>query len=420
MRKTALFVLLVLVAAFFGQCERNFGPLSGGSGEQPSPLQKQIVQSGNRFTFRLLQQLNSRLPGQNLFFSPLSISFALGMTLNGAADSTLAGMQKTLGLEGLSLEDINRNYRDLMLSLMQADPAVQMEIANSIWYDRSLQVNPDFLRINRTYFFAEVSPLNFFDPGAVNVINAWVNEKTHGKIPQIIGQLHPGTDVMVLLNAIYFLGSWTYAFDEQGTTGGVFYPAEGDTQHCRMMNQLNEFAYLQGADFQAVDLPYGAGRYHMAVLLPAPEVDVGAFAAALTAEKWNQIRSQMMQESAVQKVALFLPKFKLRCSLREELKQSLGAMGMARAFEAGRADFSRLSSSEGKNLFISDILHKAFVQVSEQGTEAAGATAVIVSRTSVGGPSYPMVVVDRPFLFLIWEQQTGAVLFAGKVLRLEK
>jgi len=184
------------------------------------------------------------------------------------------------------------------------------------------------------------------------------------------------------------------------------------------MNQLNQFAYLQEDDFQAVDLPYGAGRFHMTVILPSPGTDIAIFAAQFGAERWEAVRTQLQEKESVRKVSLFLPRFKLRCSLREALKEALSSMGMATAFTPGRADFSRINARDGKNLFISDILHKTFIQVDEKGTEAAGATAVIISRTSV--PSNPTVVVNRPFLFLIWEEQTNAILFVGKILELEE
>ncbi|HHM23677.1 MAG TPA: serpin family protein [Bacteroidetes bacterium] len=413
MRKAAVLIGMVLLLGTFWQCQRDFSSIFSGEGaEDQGVLQRAVVRSGNQFSFRLLRQLNSiGDPDSNLFVSPLSISMALGMTLNGAAEATEDSMRRTLGLEGLSREGINRTYRNLILQLTSADTAVQMEIANSIWFEQTFQVEPEFIKLNREYFFAEVQALDFSDPAAVVTINSWVNERTHGRIPEIIQQLRPGVDVMVLLNAIYFLGQWTHTFNDSFTIQSTFRTEEGEDIPCFLMSQENEFPYLETDEYQAIDLPYGEGNFRMTVILPKGDTRLAAFVANFTPEAWHKLRENI----AKQTVILFLPRFKMECLLQKNLKQALSAMGMNIAFTPGRANFSRISEAEGKRLFISDILHRTFVKVNEKGTEAAGATAVIISRTSI--PEYPTMMVNRPFLFFIWEKETGAILFVGKVMR---
>ena len=413
MRKAGVLIGMVLLLGTFWQCQRDFSSIFSGEGaEDQGVLQRAVVRSGNQFSFRLLRQLNFiGDPDSNLFVSPLSISMALGMTLNGAAEATEDSMRRTLGLEGLSREGINRTYRNLILQLTSADTAVQMEIANSIWFEQTFQVEPEFIKLNREYFFAEVQALDFSDPAAVVTINSWVNERTHGRIPEIIQQLRPGVDVMVLLNAIYFLGQWTHTFNDSFTIQSTFRTEEGEDISCFLMSQENEFPYLETDEYQAIDLPYGKGNFRMTVILPKGDTRLAAFVANFIPEAWHKLRENITKQTVI----LFLPRFKMECLLRKNLKQALKAMGMDIAFTPGRANFSRISEAEGKRLFISDILHRTFVKVNEKGTEAAGATGVIISRTSI--PEYPTMMVNRPFLFFIWEKETGAILFVGKVMR---
>ncbi|QXD14207.1 serpin family protein [Rhodocaloribacter litoris] len=366
-----------------------------------------VIEADNGFGLRLFRTLHEAEPGQNLFISPLSVSMALGMTLNGAAGETRAAMEATLGKTGLSEEAINAAYRDLIDLLTRLDPEVRLDIANSIWYRQGFNVLPGFLDLNRTYFDAEVRGLDFRDPATVRVINNWVKEKTQGKIDRIIEQVAPD-HMMYLINAIYFKGAWQYAFDRNATRDAPFHNLDGTSTTVPMMTLEGTLPVYGAEGFSAVDLPYGDSLFSMTIVLPAvgAERDVNALAASLDGATWEA----WIRQLAPQKVKLLLPRFKL--TYDASLKQALAKMGMEVAF-TDDADFSRMTPERVR---ISDVLHKTFVEVNEEGTEAAAVTGVIIEVTSM--PRTTVIEVNRPFLFFIRERHSGTILFMGKVLSL--
>lgn len=370
--------------------------------------EQQIVDSDNRFGFNLFRALSADEGSNNVFISPLSVSVALGMTLNGADGETYEAMRKTLELNGLSETEINESYRSLIELLRGLDPKVVFEIANSIWYKQGFQVEQDFLDVNKDYFDSEVQELDFDDPEAIDVINGWVDEKTHGKIEEILEEIDPN-HVMFLINAIYFNGTWTYEFDKEDTQDRPFTNAEGERTDVPMMAQQAELAYFETDRFQAVDLPYGDSLYSMSVILPREGEDLEALVDGLDQETWDDWTRRFETTD----VSLRLPRFKLE--YEKKLNDILGAMGMDIAFDGARADFTRIRRSGG--LWIDYVKHKSFVEVDEEGTEAAAVTVVaIIERTA--GSSTVTMHVDRPFLFFIREQHSGTILFAGKVVSL--
>lgn len=375
----------------------------------PRPLtaaEGRVATSGNAFTFALLKQVSAAQPNDNVFISPLSASMALGMTMNGAAGTTLDAMRTTLGFEQAELAEINAGYKGLIALLRSLDKTTDFRIANSIWACQELSVNPDFVTTTGSFFDAKVTSLDFNAPATLTTINDWVNVATAGKIPHIIDQISD-QDVMFLINAIYFKGSWRLAFDRTKTTDDVFHLAGGGTQPMRMMNMDQKVRLQSNEMSQALELLYGNGAFALDVLLPQYGYDVNELIAALTPEEWNA-RMQSFQEA---NAMVGLPKFKLEYerNLNEELK----ALGMSVAFDPAAADFSRMVTGNDR-LFISYVKQKTFVDVYEEGTEAAAATAVGMSVTSFR----PMFRVDRPFLFAIRERLTGTILFVGKVMRI--
>ncbi|MBM3242175.1 serpin family protein [Candidatus Poribacteria bacterium] len=409
MSKTLSLTLAICTCFLFTQCANN--PILPKSKDlsQLTLAERSIVASDNQFGFKLFKEI-SQEKDENIFISPLSVAMALGMTYNGANGSTQEAMQKTLELSGLTLQEINESYKNLIELLTNLDPKVKFQIANSIWYREMFPVEAKFIDINKTYFDAEVSGLDFSAPNASEIINGWVKEKTNGKIEKIVdAPINPLT-MMFLINAIYFKGIWTYQFDESQTQDDMFTLPDGSQKPCKMMTQESELHYFENDDFQAIDLPYGAGDFSMTILLPRLEKDINSLMAALNQETWNLwVNSFQKQELTVQ-----LPKFTLEYELT--LNDVLGALGMEIAFNRNLADFTKMYKKEavGANLYISNVKHKTFVEVNEEGTEAAAVTSVEMTLESV--PDRILMRIDRPFICAIREKRSGTILFIGKIV----
>lgn len=375
----------------------------------PRPLtagERSIVGAANDFSFSLFKAVNSS-PDSNVFTSPLSASFALDMTMNGAAGTTYDQMRSALAFGTASEADINDGYKGLVAMLRALDPQVDLRIANSIWYDKSLSVNASFIETSRNFFDAKVSALSFSDPASVRTINDWVSAATVQKIPTIVDDL--GKDlVMVLVNAIYFKGSWRERFDPALTIDAPFHGVTGD-QPAKLMHRNGTMGYLSARDYDAVDLPYGNSAFTMTVVLPHTGTSVEAVVSSLQPATWSTAMGQLHTAE----VDLYLPRFRLEWS--RKMNDDLKSLGMRDAFLEGGADFTRLSPI-GRQLFISYVKQKSYVDVTEEGTEAAAATAVGIGVTSL--PQTIPMRVDRPFLFVIRERLSGTILFVGKIVRM--
>jgi len=409
MSKIVSIAIMICVCFIFTQCVSNPILPEARAPSQLTLSERSLIKSDNKFGFKLFKEITEEERNKNIFISPLSISMALGMTYNGADGSTQEAMQKTLELSGLTLQEINESYKSLTELLTNLDPKVKFQIANSIWYRGLFPVEAEFIDINKTYFDAEVSSLNFSAPNASKTINGWVNQKTNGRIEEIVDDvIHPLT-VMFLINAIYFKGTWTYEFDERKTIDDMFTLPDGSKKPCQMMSQENEFQYFENEDFQAIDLPYGDGDFSMTIFLPQWQKDVDFLISELNQENWNQwIGSFHKQELTLQ-----LPKFTLEYEI--ELNDVLKALGMEIAFNSKEADFTKMYREEevGMNLYISKVKHKTFVEVNEEGTEAAAVTSVEMRLESAG----VWMRIDRPFIFAIRENHSGTILFIGKIVQ---
>lgn len=395
------FAIFLFSFVFFNNCSDNITqPIDF---RQLTDVEKKIVTSSDEFGFKLFKKVNEFEGEKNIFISPLSISMALGMTLNGAAGETYDAMQSTLEFNGLTKQEINESYKSLINLLTQIDPKVIFNIANSIWYKNNLSIENEFISTNKKYFNAEVDGLDFEDPNSVNIINDWVNKNTNGKIDKIIDEI-PRSAIMYLINAIYFKGTWKYEFDKENTQDDVFTLLSGEEVNCRMMVQSNDFRYFKSSDFQAVDLPYGDGYFSMTIILPADDKNVDNIIEQLDSENFNGwINSFEKKEGTVQ-----LPKFKLE--YKYELNDVLKALGMEIAF-SGKADFTNMYKPGG--IAISNVKHKTFVKVDEEGTEAAAVTSVEIGTTSNNGF---VMRIDKPFIIIIRESNSGSLLFMGKII----
>lgn len=362
----------------------------------------EVISASNRFAFDLLH-LASR-PDSNLFLSPVSASMALGMTMNGTAGETLAQMRTALGFGDLTLDEIDASYRSLIDLLLGLDSTVEMAIGNSVWSRTGFPVRQSFLDTVRQYFDAEAEELDFSQASAPARINGWVSDATNGRIDEIVPQPIPNEVVMYLINAIYFKGTWTQEFDPADTRDEPFHFADGTTRTMKLMKLEATLPYRAGSDFQAVDLPYGGQAFSMTVLLPREDASLQELVSSLDAAAWADLVGGFLGV----KGTLWLPRF--RMSYKRTLNDDLKALGMTDAFDASVADFGPLSPVDG--LYISNVLQKSWVDVNEEGTEAAAATSVEVGLTSAGGFE---MLVDRPFLFVLRERLSGTILFVGQV-----
>ena len=400
-----------LVAACSSSTEPDGGKPSPTLEALPRALtagEQKVIGAANDFSFALFRRLSAAQPDSNVFTSPLSASMALGMAMNGAAGTTYDEMRATLGFGASATEsEIGESYKSLIALLRGLDPSVDFRIANSIWYRAGFPIDQGFVDRGRNWFDARASVLDFASPNAVTTINDWVSTSTVGKIPSIIDRIE-NDQVMFLINAIYFKGSWRARFDPTRTVTAPFHALGGD-QSARLMRREGTIRWLQTADFEAVDLPYGNGAYAMTVVLPAPGKTVGDVAATLQASAWTEWTKQFRDAD----VELQLPRFKLEWD--RKLIPDLEALGMRAAFVDGRADFSRMSTL-GTQLFISLVKQKTYVDVNEEGTEAAAVTNVGISLTSA--PVRRQFIVDRPFVFVLRERLSGTILFAGKIVRM--
>jgi serpin B len=380
---------------------------SGGFGA----VEEELVLSNTRFGLDLLKEIVRDDPDQNAFISPFSISAALAMVYNGAASLTKSEMEQVLRFEGLADGRIDPSFHRLMTHLTELDPDVTTEIANSIWFNNTRRFEQQYLDTNKYYFDAEITGLDFRNPSAADTINDWVREKTHDRIDGIVSPPIPSDMAMYLINAIYFKGVWTHKFDENATQDDYFNLTDGSRQPVRMMQMTRKFRYFEDSTVQAITLPYGQERFAMTILLPRPERDLTAFALELkdsTISRWLQC--------SLRRGSLHLPRFKIE--YERILNDVLQEMGMKRAFSPDSADFSRMSTSD--TLYISEVKHKSFVEVNEEGTEAAAATSVGMALTASADVALPPFVmrVDRPFVFLIHEQTSKAILFIGRIMNI--
>ena len=367
----------------------------------------QLIEADNTFGLEIFQKIRETSNSENIMISPLSISVAFAMAYNGADSDTKTEMENAMKLNGLTTEQINDAYKMLIKGLQSLDKDVVFEIANAIFYADGFSVKPDFLNINKTVYNAEVENLNFSSGSAVQDINNWVANKTHDKITSIIQQLNP-LDRMVLLNAIYFNGVWTNKFDEKGTHQLSFIKTDGSSFEVPMMKKEEKLEYASNSLFNAIKMPYGNGQYNMIVLLPENGKNSQDIINELSSKNW---KSWMTSFEIKSPVVVTMPRFKF--AFETKLKNVLTQMGMEKAFQPYVADFSKMSDED---LYISSAIHKSFIDVNENGTEAAAVTSITMATTSIGNePPKTYFNVNKPFVFAITEKDTDAILFMGEV-----
>jgi serine protease inhibitor len=374
----------------------------------PRPLsaaESKVLAASNEFSFALFRRLSEAQKDSNVFVSPLSASMALGMAMNGAAGTTYDQMRSALSFGSASEQDIDDGYKSLISLLRGLDPGVDVRVANSVWYRAGFPVAPAFLDVSKSAFDARVTALDFASPGAVTTINDWVSSATAGKIPTIIDRIDRD-QAMFLINAIYFKGRWREKFDPSATIDAQFRGVAG-SQPVKLMHRSGMMGVSYTPDFIAVELAYGNGAYALTALLPTEGKSLDALAASLQRQTWATWTAQLHEGT----VDLYFPRLALEWE--RGLIPDLQTLGMRDAFADGVADFSRMSTG-GVPLFINIVKQKTYVDVNEEGTEAAAVTNVGISLTSAPAS----VRFDRPFLFVIRERLSGTIVFMGKIVRM--
>ncbi len=393
----------ILVLFTVTSCE-----ITGPGNNPPKPIEMnykslEIIDAGEQFAFELFHQTCSLSTEDNIMISPLSVSYALGMTYNGAAGSTLEAFKEVLHFGDLTSQEVNETYKDLVGQLVHLDDDVEFSLANSIWYRLGASVLEDFIATNREYFDAAVRELDFSDPASVDIINDWIEDKTNDKIKDMLDFIPSGV-YMYLVNAIYFNAAWKYEFDKDDTYSGLFHKEDGTTSQADFMKIEGNFYYTSHSAYSAIELPYGDSTFSMVALLPAEGSTVSELIAMIDKDAWNE-RSTY---SSPQEVRVELPKFKYE--FKTLLNDHLINLGLGVAF-TDAADFSNITRET--DLFISRVIHQTYIDVNEEGTEAAAATIVELRETSVQMPL--SIKFNRPFIYIIKENSSGAIMFMGKV-----
>jgi serpin B len=416
---TSLLLVFLLTGCFSYRFSRlsQYGNSSNSSGDLheiyadsdhlANQIDPELVDSMNRFTFNLYQEL-SQEDESNIFISPFSISTALTMLYNGVDGVTKEEMQQVLELNNMDLDAINDTYQKLMLSLLRADANVKLNVANSVWIRDEFIPKEAYIETLKEYFFAEVFTENFKTRETVNAINNWIDTTTDGMIDEMIEKIDPET-VMYLINAIYFKGHWTHPFDEKFTQKELFHMGETSSD-VDMMHQFEDLNFFYNDDLLGVELPYGRERLSMYAFVPRDGQDLNQIFQTLDYDSFGYFFQEF---NAFQNVEVKLPKFRVEYGIKE-LKDVLMTMGIEEVFEEGKANLSKI----GDRLFVDSVSHKAIIEVNEKGSEAAAATVIdiktesaVIRETNIE----PIFIADEPFFFVIRDKYTNTILFMGKV-----
>jgi len=404
--KIQLLTLSVSLLFVFSGCEKDPVKVNHEPKSFKLPANaSEVIAKSNGFGIDLFKKTASIEEG-NVMLSPLSASAALTMLLNGCSADTYNQIQGMLGYEGMTSPEINETYKSLVEQLLKADPEVKLAIANAIWYRQDFVVKAPFLNTMTSDFSAHVEALDFTKPSALTTMNWWASDNTFGKIPKVLDEISPDA-VMFLMNALYFKGTWTYQFDKSKTSIENFYRENGTSVGVDMMHvNLNANVY-SNTSYKAIELCYGRTNFSMVVVLPTGSL--ADFYQSLTNEEWNSLTGSFsLTEKPSVEWEVSLPKFTF--SYEKVLNDQLKSMGMVDAFDPSDADLSGISDAD---IFVSFVKQNTFVDVNEEGTEAAAVTTIGIDLTSVGDNN--VFKVDKPFIFAIRERTTNTILFMGKV-----
>jgi serine protease inhibitor len=397
-------VISLAISLYLPSCKK---PMENNLPGQPVPIdltgkQVSLIESGNTFAFDIFRQVLQNEAG-NVIISPLSISYALSMTVNGANASTRDSMFKALRVKNITIDELNNSFSNLTDALLSVDKRVLISIANSVWTEQSFSVKKTFTDILTNYYNAESRSFNINDASAPAKINKWIEDNTNGLIKNMIDKLNDNT-VMLLINAIYFKGKWKIQFDNSATTTRLFNKPDGSSSNAPFMHQKETYKVYQGNGFVLAEIPYGQGNFVMDIILPDNNsIDIASMLTGNNLQNWINNLSD-------RKVNLYLPRFKY--GYKKKLKDPLSLMGMRIAF-TDAADFTNITTYPP--LLINEVTHQAFIETNEDGTEAAAATVVEVGVTSIGPDSPLLIDINHPFIYFIRETTSNSIIFMGKV-----
>jgi len=364
----------------------------------------EFTREGNTFAFDFIDRINTA-EEEDFIISPLSMQFLLGMILDGAQNGTADEICSVLGYGAGEVDAVNAYCLSMLEQLPSLDKKTTLSIANAIFVNKQYSLKDSYKSTVGKYYQAEVANLDFSDgAGSLKTINGWCNKQTNGMIPKVLDEV--STDMLAyLLNAMYFKSQWKEKFPKGNTSDETFTDGTGATKKVPMMKNREDFLYQDNDDFRVVSLPYGNGAFSMKVILPQAGKTLSEVTAALKTTDWNEFLSEMVRCD----VDLWLPKFETKYS--KKLNDILSEMGMPSAFSAIAADFKAMSDAA---LCLSFVKQDAVIKVDEEGTEAAVVSSAGMLATSAGPGEYIVFHADHPFLYLITESSTGAILFAGK------
>ncbi|NGM66534.1 serpin family protein [Sphingobacterium sp. SGR-19] len=399
---------VLLSSALLASCDKDGGSKDiHGQELQLSETDKQQIKQTNTFTAKLFLEATKDLKSSdNAFLSPFGVSTVMAMAYNGAGGDTKEAISKAFNFDQISDEHLNAYYQTLIKGLPLVEPQTELSMGNAIWHNQDIPLKPDFLKVNEQFYNAKAGKLDFTDPKAKDVINDWVKDKTKNKIDKIIDATKQ-EDLAYLLNAIYFKGMWEQKFDKTNTAKADFHTASGQTVQADFMHKQHTYGMLTmgTTGIQAVEIPYSNKKFSMLLIQPTDAASTDWSTMKLD-EFMNALGSEQASFSPV-KMDLYLPKFKF--SYERKLNGDLTNLGMGIAFQID-ANFSNLSDRPSA---ISEVKHKAFVEVDEEGTEAAAVTSVGMVVTSL--PQIPKIRFDHPFIFVVKENKSNLILFIGKI-----
>jgi serine protease inhibitor len=367
-------------------------------------IERKLVTAINGLAFQVFSQLSERGKNRNLFISPLSLSIAMALLHNGADGSTKQELSRLLGIQDIEPDRVNTAYAALLGGLEQrGSQQSHLSIANSLWARQGLTFKAEFLQSSQNFYSTEVFNLDFAKSDNLSVINGWIDRQTNGKIKEVVssGDLNANT-ILILLNAIYFKGVWKQQFNKADTKENHFILSDSQSKLHPMMSQSGAYEYLQTQEFQAIVLPYSESDIHTIVFLPNEQNSLTDFLQCLNFEKFQEWRSQFFRMQG----DLVLPRFTIE--YEESLMDVFKILGLKIAL-SGSANYQNITD---ESIAISDIKHKALIEVNEEGTEASAATGVMMQRSLRQKFS---MFVNRPFFYVIQDDRTGVILFMGAV-----
>ncbi|MCZ2260314.1 serpin family protein [Sporosarcina sp. G11-34] len=417
-KKRSVFYVLAFLLLFVTGCGAGAG--SNETSEVAEILKdvkfgekdyEQVVAAVNELGFKLVDGVEADQEG-NTFISPMSLFMALSMVYNGADGVTKEEIAKALQVEGIDVNELNKANASMMSILDKETEEIQVDVANSIWLNEKYSFQDDFAEHNKGYFNAEIEEIDITSSESPKRINDWVKKATNDKIEEIVDSPLDSNLVAILINAIYFKGNWAYEFDEEETKTHPFKLEDGTTKDVPLMMLNEELAYMENEDFQAVALPYGEREMSMKVFLPRENINLDEFKKTITNDNWALWNSEFILKEGMVK----LPKFQLEYDI--SLNNVLKELGMNSAFSEG-ADFTKMIKEEDP-VWISGVKQKTFIDVNEEGTEAAAVTSVEMKTTSMQIDEPFKMEVNRPFFFTITDDETDAILFMGSIANPEQ